>query len=78
MLNGPVPKIKGKLCGVVSTHSLKIVTEHVNQDLELNSRAERFWDLKSIGASTKERDFVDEFQDKIDFSSGRYEVELPF
>ena len=44
----------------------------------LDDRWKSFWDLESFGISNSERTVLDEFQDKISFTEGRYQVSLPW
>ena len=60
------------------THSL-CVDIFLLQDVQmLDDRLKSFWDLESFGISNSERTVLDEFQDKISFTEGRYQVSLPW
>ena len=74
ILSGPI-YMNSCFSGVVSTHSL-FVTE--SPEVELNKTVQKFWDLESIGILPDEKDFTEEFREKIQFVDDRYEVELPF
>lgn len=60
------------------THSLHVDTVLFQDTQILDDRLKAFWDLESFGISNLERTVYDEFQDKIQFSNGRYEVSLPW
>lgn len=60
------------------THSLHVDTVLLQDTQMLDDRLKSFWDLESFGISNVERTVYDEFQDKIRFADGRYEVSLPW
>ncbi|XP_068235740.1 uncharacterized protein [Palaemon carinicauda] len=81
----------GKGCNftkVVSTSSLSDFVSSSPQLLSISGVSDAdmsyFWDLETIGITSKEckedikESVVQEFEDKIDFVNGRYEVQLPW
>lgn len=44
----------------------------------LDDRLKSFWDLEAFGISGPERSVLDDFEDKLRFVDGRYEVSLPW
>lgn len=59
------------------THTLR-VESLLRQDAQaLDDRLKSFWDLESFGIGP-DRSVLDEFQDKVCFTEGRYEVSLPW
>jgi hypothetical protein len=59
-------------------HSLCVDTFLLQDAQILDAHLKSFWDLESFGISQSERTVLDEFQDEISFTGGRYEVALPW
>ena len=79
VLSGPVGfTTQDTPCSTLMTHSLYVDTI-LSQDAQmLDDRLKSFWDLESFGINNLERTVHDEFQDKIHFTEGRYEVSVPW
>ena len=60
------------------THTLHIACVPLQDVQVLDDRLKSFWDLESFGITGPERSVLDDFQDKIHFTGGRYEVSLPW
>ena len=52
------------------------VEGHLQEVQTLDDRLKSFWDLESLGIMNPDQSVLDEFQDKIQFCDGRYEVSL--
>lgn len=62
---------------VVSTHVLRIDAQSPSND-DLQEQLHSFWDLESLGIVGPEKTLYDEFLSTVAYSSGRYEVTLPW
>ena len=60
------------------THTLHIACVPLQDVQVLDDCLKSFWDLESFGITGPERSVLDDFQDKIHFTGGRYEVSLPW
>ena len=79
VLSGPVGfATQDNPCSTLITHSLCVDTFLLQDVQMLDDRLKSFWDLESFGISNSERTVLDEFQDKICFTEGRYQVSLPW
>ena len=73
VLSGPVPVADHSL--FTTTHTLR-VTSH--EEETLNDTLRSFWELESLGISASCPSVHQEFEEKISFKDGRYEVCLPW
>ncbi|XP_065902306.1 uncharacterized protein [Dysidea avara] len=80
VLSGPVPGLSCQTtCNLVSTHLLMVdayMPEESGQSLD--STLKKFWDLESLGVNQDTPDVYAEFERRISFKDGRYEVALPW
>ena len=78
VLSGPVgcPSRSPTQTSLV-THTLRIEGGPSPNTQALDESLKLFWDLESFGI-TPERTVLDDFQDRIHFTEGRYEVSLPW
>ena len=80
VLSGPVPGLLCQTtCNLVSTHLLMVdayMPEESGQSLD--STLKKFWDLESLGVNQDTPDVYAEFERRISFKDGRYEVALPW
>ena len=76
--NSDVLGMSANLTCVPSSPQLLCISEVSDSDMS------KFWDLETIGISSKEYkedikdNVIKEFQEKIEFVNGRYEVQLPW
>ena len=60
------------------THTLSVDRFTLQDTQSLDNRLKSFWDLESFGTTGPDCSVLEEFQDKIHFADGRYEVSLPW
>ena len=79
VLSGPAPKTKQSKNSVnlLTTHTLHVGTTGIDADT-LNRTLQSFWELESLGVKQPDQCVFTEFEEKIQFKSGRYEVSLPW
>ena len=77
LISGPVSVNKESNVNLITSHTLKIVSEK-HADLLLKEQLHKFWDLDTIGIAEKEISVYEEFNNNILFEEGRYTVKLPF
>ena len=79
VLSGPVGLATQDLphCTLV-THTLHLSAYRCQDEQALDDRLKSFWNLETFGITDPERSVLEEFQDKIHFTGGRYEVSLPW
>ena len=63
---------------LVSTHSMKIQSEFINENVKLSEMVDKFWNLESLGISPTEASIYETFTADIKFQDQRYQVKLPF
>ena len=64
---------------MTSTHTLRIESHSLSlTDAHLDSQLKKFWDLEALGIEDNEPSVYEEFEKKISFKDGRYEVHLPW
>ena len=85
VLNGPVKDGKNNdtsnmnFVSELSSHVLFVNSEPKSENLDLENKLDRFWDLESIGISENEKHCQDHFIDSIYLNEeNRYETNLPF
>lgn len=79
MLSGPVGSTSDNsnpTC-LPSSHLLHI-THSPDSSISLDDLIKAFWNLESLGIKQDEPSVYEEFQKKIEFKNGRYEVSLPW
>ena len=62
---------------LLTIHTLHVGTIGNDSDM-LNRTLQSFWELESLGVRQPDRCVFAEFQEKIQFKGGRYEVSLPW
>ena len=62
---------------LTATHVLKVEASVVSQD-ELASELGKFWDYESVGIRDEGLSLYDKFVSEVEFTEGRYQVQLPF
>ena len=76
VLSGPVSfSTQDAPCSTLNTHFLCVDNFPLQM---LDDRLKPFWDLESFGISSSERTVLDDFQDNICHTGGRYDVSLPW
>ena len=77
-MSGPVaqcPDISARHANFVqSTHVLNVMQDQTS----IEEQVSKFWTLESFGILKNELSVYKDFEDKIDFSEGRYQVKLPW
>ena len=78
MLSGPACfLVPGQAQTTLVSHALH-VGSHLHDMQVLEEHLKSFWDLESFDIIGPEHSVLDEFQDSIHFTDGRYEVSLPW
>ena len=79
VLSGPMPVDNGGRCAVnlVTAHTLRI-DGHLESVKNLEDCLHSFWNLEALGVTDEADPLMKEFNDKISFKNGRYEVSLPW
>ena len=81
VLSGPTMIVSnrdnGNTVNLTATHVLKVEASVVGQD-ELASELGKFWDYESLGIRDKGSSLYDKFVSEVEFTEGRYQVQLPF
>ena len=78
VLSGPACLlVPGQAQTTLVSHALH-VGSHLHDMQVLEEHLKSFWDLESFGIIGPEHSVLDEFQDSIHFTDGRYEVSLPW
>ena len=67
----------GNTVNPTATHVLKVEASVVNQD-EITSKLGKFWDYESLGIQNDSLSLYDKFVSEVEFTEGRYQVQLPF
>ena len=67
----------GNTVNLTATHVLKVEASVVNQD-EIASKLGKFWDYESLGIQNDSLSLYDKFVSEVEFTEGRYQVQLPF
>ena len=62
----------------VSTHVLKTAAQPAEDDINLNNKLSRFWELAHTGIQKQEPGVYDKFLQDIKFVDNRYQISLPF
>ena len=79
VLSGPAPKAKQSKnsASLLTTHSLHVGALEDNSQV-LNQTLQSFWELESLEIKQPDRCVFTEFEEKIQYKGGRYEVSLPW
>ncbi len=81
VLSGPTMIVSdsdnGNTVNLTATHVLKVKASVVGQD-ELASELGKFWDYESLGIRDEGSSLYDKFVREVEFTEGRYQVQLPF
>ena len=67
----------GNTVNLTATHVLKVEASVVNRD-EIAFDLGKFWDYESLGIRNDSLSLYDKFVSKVEFTEGRYQVQLPF
>ena len=80
VLSGPVNNVPFEevITNFVTAHALKADAMEVTSQEILDSHMKHFYDLETLGISSKEVSVHEEFLDDIKFNGKRYSVKLPF
>ena len=78
VLSGCVGSRVGNESSVLISSVLKVASEFVDKDVQLNDQLEKFWNYENVGVEKK--NVFDSFSENVKFDevSQRYEVQLPF
>ena len=81
VLSGPTMVMShndnGNTVNLTATHVLKVEASVVNRD-EIAFELGKFWDYESLGIRNDSLCLYDKFVSKVEFTEGRYQVQLPF
>ena len=80
MLSGPVNNVPFEevMINFVTAHALKADAMEVTGQEILDNPMKHFYDLETLGVSSKEVSVYEEFLDDIKFNRKRYSVKLSF
>ena len=79
VLSGPMMTTgqEAPAVSLITTHTLRVDTE-ADHLKALDDCLHSFWNLELLGVRAEEDPLLEEFNDKIHFENGRYEVSLPW
>ena len=80
VLSGPVSIVADQemsAVNLITTHTMQVDVEPDSLKT-LDERLHSFWNLESLGVSGEEDPLLEEFNNKVEFEDGRYEVSLPW
>ena len=80
VLSGPTcgPDRCTSAVNVITAHTLKIDSQDVKADDEMDVTLQQFWDLESFGVKSDEGSTLENFDESISFKDSRYQVCLPW